>query len=84
MSAAEVLAEFAPALARVNPAFSPDWVTDAWSFAAPFAQPIATVDYREHIPPFATPVGGLWVASMSRSIPTIAGKTTRSTSRSGS
>ena len=25
---------------------------------------VATVDYREHIPPFATPVGGLWVASM--------------------
>ena len=64
MSAAEVLAEFAPALARVNPAFSPDWVTDAWSFAAPFAQPIVTVDYRSHIPPFATPVAGLWVASM--------------------
>ncbi len=46
MSAAAVLAEFAPALARINPAFSPDWVTDAWSFAAPFAQPIVTVDYR--------------------------------------
>lgn len=64
MSAAEVLAEFAPALARVNPAFSPDWVTDAWSFAAPFAQPIVTVDYRAHIPPFETPMPGLWVASM--------------------
>jgi protoporphyrinogen oxidase len=64
MSAAEVLAEFAPALARVNPAFSPDWVTDAWSFAAPFAQPIVTVDYRGHIPPFASPLPGLWVASM--------------------
>ncbi|MGH7534012.1 MAG: FAD-dependent oxidoreductase, partial [Gemmatimonadales bacterium] len=64
MSAAEVLASFAPALSRVNPAFSPDWVTDAWSFAAPFAQPIVTVDYRDHIPPFATPLPGLWVASM--------------------
>jgi protoporphyrinogen oxidase len=64
MTAAEVLAEFAPALARINPAFSPDWVTDAWSFAAPFAQPIVTVDYRLHIPPFETPLPGLWVASM--------------------
>lgn len=64
MTAPEVLAEFAPALARINPAFSPDWVTDAWSFAAPFAQPIVTVDYRSHIPPFETPLPGLWVASM--------------------
>ncbi len=64
MSAAEALAEFAPALARINPSFSPDWVTDAWSFAAPFAQPIVTVQYRSHIPPFETSLPGLWVASM--------------------
>ena len=60
----EVVAQFAPQLARINPAFTEDWVTDAWSFAAPFAQPIVTVDYRDHIPPFETPVPGLWVASM--------------------
>ncbi len=60
----EVVAQFSPHLARVNPAFRPEWVTDAWSFAAPFAQPIVTVDYRDHIPPFETPVPGLWVASM--------------------
>jgi protoporphyrinogen oxidase len=64
LSASEVLDAFAPALARINPLFSRDWVTDAWAFAAPFAQPIVTVDYRAHIPPFATPVPGLWVASM--------------------
>ncbi|MBA3688821.1 MAG: NAD(P)/FAD-dependent oxidoreductase [Chloroflexi bacterium] len=64
MPTAEVVAQFAPHLARINPAFSTDWVTDAWSFAAPFAQPIVTVDYRDHIPPFETPVRGLWVASM--------------------
>jgi protoporphyrinogen oxidase len=60
----EVLEQFAPHLARINPAFTTDWVTDAWSFAAPFAQPIVTVDYRDHIPPFETPVSGLYVASM--------------------
>jgi protoporphyrinogen oxidase len=60
----EVLEEFAPHLARINSGFSTDWVTDAWAFAAPFAQPIVTVDYRDHIPPFETPVRGLWVASM--------------------
>jgi protoporphyrinogen oxidase len=61
---AEVVEQFSPHLARINPAFRPAWVTDAWSFSAPFAQPIVTVDYREHIPPFETPVSGLWVASM--------------------
>jgi protoporphyrinogen oxidase len=64
MPVGEVLDSFAPALARINPGFSREWVTDAWAFAAPFAQPIVTVDYRDHIPPFATPVPGLWVASM--------------------
>ena len=66
MSAAreDVLNEFLPHLARLNPAFDSSWVTDAWIFAAPFAQPIVTVDYRHHIPPFRTPIPGLWVASM--------------------
>lgn len=61
---AEIVDEFVPHLARINPAFEESWLTDAWSFAAPFAQPIVTVDYRDHIPPFATPVPGLFVASM--------------------
>ncbi|HEX2767511.1 MAG TPA: NAD(P)/FAD-dependent oxidoreductase [Candidatus Limnocylindria bacterium] len=59
-----VLDEMTPAVARINPAFARSWVTDAWSFAAPFAQPIVTVDYREHIPPFTTPIPNLFVASM--------------------
>jgi protoporphyrinogen oxidase len=60
----DVVEQFAPHLARINPAFERAWVTDAWAFAAPFAQPVVTVDYRDHIPPFETPVPGLWVASM--------------------
>ena len=39
-------------------------MTDAWSFSAPFAQPIVTTEYRDHIPPFETPVPGLWIANM--------------------
>lgn len=58
------LNEFLPSLARLNSSFDRSWLTDAWSFAAPFAQPIVTVDYRDHIPPFRTPVPGLFVASM--------------------
>jgi protoporphyrinogen oxidase len=59
-----VLDEFLPHLERLNRAFDRSWLTDAWIFAAPFAQPIVTVDYRDHIPPFATPIPNLWVASM--------------------
>jgi protoporphyrinogen oxidase len=60
----EVLAEFLPHLARINPAFTPEWVTESWVFSAPFAQPIVTTDYKEHIPPFDTPIPGLYEASM--------------------
>jgi protoporphyrinogen oxidase len=61
---ADVVEDFAPHLARINPRFDTRWITGAWSFAAPFAQPIVTVDYRDHIPPFETPLPGLWVGSM--------------------
>jgi protoporphyrinogen oxidase len=59
-----VLDEFLPHLERLNPAFDRSWLTDSWMFAAPFAQPIVTVDYRDHIPPFRSPIPGLWTASM--------------------
>jgi protoporphyrinogen oxidase len=60
----EVLEQFIPHLVGLNPAFERSWVTDAWIFAAPFAQPIVTVDYRDHIPPFETPILGLYIGSM--------------------
>ena len=60
----KVLDEFLPHLARLNPAFDRSWLVDSWMFAAPFAQPIVTVDYRDHIPPFHTPIPNLWTASM--------------------
>ncbi len=36
----------------------------AWSFAAPFAQPIVTPAFARSIPGFDTPVAGLYVANM--------------------
>jgi hypothetical protein len=59
-----VATQFLPHLSRLNPEFDPGWVVGIWSFSAPFAQPIVTTDYRDHIPPFATPVPGLFVANM--------------------
>jgi protoporphyrinogen oxidase len=60
----EVMREFLPHLARINPAFERGWVQDSWMFSAPYAQPIVTTDYRQHIPPFRTPLPGLYLANM--------------------
>ncbi len=60
----EVLASYLPHLKRINPLFSPDWVTEAWMFAAPFAQPVVTRDFPAHIPPHETPLPNLWLANM--------------------
>ncbi len=60
----QVLREFLPALTRINPDFSPHWVTDSWMFAAPFAQPIVTPEFHLHIPPHETPIKGLYLANM--------------------
>lgn len=60
----QLLTDWLPALQRLNPKLDRSWVTDVWGFAAPFAQPIVTLDYAKRIPPFDTPVPGLWIANM--------------------
>ena len=64
MSKEEVMAEYFPALKRILPAFDAALVQESWMFKAPFAQPIVTTEYRQHIPPLQTPLEGLWVANM--------------------
>lgn len=65
----EVLAEFLPALKRINPSFSPEWVTGHWLFRAPFAQPLVTLGYADRIPPHQTPIPDLYLANMSQVYP---------------
>jgi protoporphyrinogen oxidase len=64
MSKEEIIAEFVPHLKRIVSSFDPAWIQESWLFKAPFAQPIVTTDYRQHIPPLETPLEGLWVANM--------------------
>jgi protoporphyrinogen oxidase len=64
MSEEQVMAEYLPHLKRIVPNFSESWIKQHWIFKAPFAQPIVTTDYREHIPPHETPLANLWVANM--------------------
>jgi protoporphyrinogen oxidase len=63
-STEEVLSSFEPGLRRLNAGFDRSWVQGAWSFAAPFAQPIVTPEFARTIPGFDTPVAGLYVANM--------------------
>ena len=64
LSKEEVMAQFLPAIKRIVPAFQAEWVQESWSFQAPFAQPIVTTEYPQHIPPLRTPLEGLWMANM--------------------
>ena len=60
----DILAEFLPALRRINPRFRDEWVTGSHSFAAPYAQPIVTPEFPRHIPPHDTPIPNLYLANM--------------------
>jgi len=60
----DVLLSYLPVLRRLNPDFSPQWITQHWGFAAPYAQPIVTTEYKDHIPPHETPLPGFYMANM--------------------
>ena len=64
MTTDEAIAAFEPGLRKLNPAFDRSWIREAWSFGAPFAQPVVTKGFKETIPAFDTPVRGLFVATM--------------------
>jgi protoporphyrinogen oxidase len=69
MSELEIRALYLPHLGRINPAFDPSWVTESWSFAAPFAQPIVRVGYPGTLPPHTTPLSGVYLANMGHVYP---------------
>ncbi|HWE60237.1 MAG TPA: NAD(P)/FAD-dependent oxidoreductase [Chloroflexota bacterium] len=60
----ETLRDFAPYLRRIAPAFEPSWVQRLHAFAAPYAQPIVTTNFRAHIAPHDTPIANLYLANM--------------------
>jgi len=69
MSEEELAARFLPALKRVNPAFSAEWVRQRWLFRAPYAQPVPVVNHSRNLPTIDTPIKGLYFASMSQVYP---------------
>ncbi len=69
MDIEQIEREYLPHLTKINPAFSPSWITDRWLFKGPYAQPVVTIGYREKIPEHRTPIPGLYLATMSQIYP---------------
>jgi protoporphyrinogen oxidase len=69
LSQEELLERFMTALPRFNPAFRPDWVRKSWLFRTRYAQPVPLVNHSRNIPDLATPIPGLFFASMSQVYP---------------
>jgi protoporphyrinogen oxidase len=69
MSAKQLMDKFFPYLKRINPKFKKSTIKKSWVFKTPFAQPIFPLNYSKHIPPFKTPVEGLYLANMQQIFP---------------
>ncbi len=69
MSADELEKIYTSALSRINPAFNQDWVRKSWVFRTNYAQPVPLVNHSKNIPAIATPLPGLYFASMSQVYP---------------
>jgi protoporphyrinogen oxidase len=69
MSSEAVESRFVSALTKINPEFKPDWVRKSWLWRAHYAQPVPFVDHSRHVPDLATPLSGLYFASMSQVYP---------------
>jgi len=65
----QVLERYVPALQRINPAFSPDWILKVHHFRAEYAQPIVTRGYSDLIPGFRTPIPGVYLTCMAQVYP---------------
>ena len=67
--AVDLLREFFPYLATINPKFNKDWINNVYLFKAPFAQPIIPLNYSKIIPPFETPIEGLYLCNIQQVYP---------------
>ncbi len=69
MSHEALLERFVSTLTRFNSEFKPDWVRKSWLFREKYAQPVPPVNHSRNIPDLATPIPGLYWASMSQVYP---------------
>jgi protoporphyrinogen oxidase len=69
LSQDELMERFLPALQRINPQFTPEWVRNTWLFRTNYAQPVPLLNHSQNIPDIKTPMPGLYFASMSQVYP---------------
>ena len=69
MSEDQLWALFEPALKKINPEFSSEWVNERWLFKGPYAQPIITTEYSTKRPGHRTPIEGLYLENMTQIYP---------------
>jgi len=65
----QLVERFIPGLKRINPGFQADWINKSWLWKTRYAQPIPLVNHSQNIPSVATPIPGLYFASMSQVYP---------------
>jgi protoporphyrinogen oxidase len=65
----ELLNYFLPYLQKINPDFKKSWVKKAYLFKAYFAQPIVPLNYSKIMPPFKTPIDGVYLANLQQTNP---------------
>lgn len=69
MDETALVERFTQVLPTFNRDFSPDWIRKSWVFRAPYAQPVPGVNHSQNIPDLATPLPGVYWASMSQVYP---------------
>ncbi|MBI3537101.1 MAG: NAD(P)/FAD-dependent oxidoreductase [Chloroflexi bacterium] len=69
MSRDELFAAYLPALKKINPNFSPDWVEEFWHFKEAAAQPVMPLNYSKLIPAYRTPLRNLYLANTTQIYP---------------
>lgn len=67
-TAQELLSLYHPILSEINPEYKKNLIGYS-VFKAPFAQPIIPINYSKIIPPFTTPLKGIYLANMEQVYP---------------
>ncbi len=65
----EMYAYCEPYIQRIFPEFTREWVISHHTWKARYSQPVITKKYSSLIPPFQTPLKGLWLCTMAQIYP---------------
>jgi protoporphyrinogen oxidase len=65
----EILREYLPYIKKIVPMFQDTDIVRSFAFKTPFAQPIIDKEYSKKLPPFKTPIQGLYLANIQQIYP---------------